>query len=103
MIKHAAEKFNSRPYLNFSLRINMALMPMKEILVTRPTSFPGSWSSNPNPNSDTVPAITTRTNKSSDNKLELGAKNPEGFSSRRTGLLEPGFDSHSESSSQENQ
>ena len=103
MIKHAAEKFNSRPYLNFSLRINMALMPMKEILVTRPTSFPGSWSfdPNPNPNSDRVPVTTTRTNKTRDNKIELGAKNPEGFSSRITGLLEPGFDSHSESPSQE--
>ena len=55
----------------------------------------------PNPNSDRVPVTTTRTNKSRDNKIELGAKNPEGFSSRITGLLEPGFDSHSESPSQE--
>ena len=74
---------------------------LKGILVTRHTSFPGSWSFDPNPNSDRVPVTTTRTNKSRDNKIELGAKNPEGFSSRRTGLLEPGFDSHSESPSQE--
>ena len=32
MFKHAAEKFNLRPYLNSSLRINSTLMPMKEIL-----------------------------------------------------------------------
>ena len=69
--------------------------------VTRPTSFPGSWSFDPNLNSDRVPVRTTRTNKSRDNKIELGAKNPEGFSSRITGLLEPGFDSHSKSPSQE--
>ena len=101
MIKYAAEKYNSRPYLNSSLRIIMALMPMKEILgVTRPTSFPGSRSFDPNPNSDRVP-VTIRTNKSRDNKIELGAKNLEGFSSRITGLLESGFDSHSESPSQE--
>ena len=36
MIKHAAEKFNSSPYLNSSLRINLALMPMKEILECYP-------------------------------------------------------------------
>ena len=61
---------------------------------------PGATNPHPNPNSDRVPA-RTRTNKSRDNNLKLGAKNPEGFSSRRTGLLEPGFDSHSESASQE--
>ena len=99
MIKHAAEKFNSRPYLNSSLRIILALMPIKEF--TRPTSFPGSRSFDPNPNSDRVPVTTIRTNKSRDNKIELGTKNPERFSSRRTELLEPGFDSHSESPSQE--
>ena len=81
----------------------LPLSSLKEILVTRPMSFPGSWSfdPNPNPNSDRVPVTTTRTNKSRDNKIELGAKSPEGFNSRRTGLLEPGFDSHSESPSQE--
>ena len=64
------------------------------------TSFPGSRSFDPNPNLDRVP-VTTRTNKSRDNKIELGAKNHEGFSSHITGLLEPGFDSHNESPSQE--
>ena len=102
MKQRSGRKNNSRLYLNSSLRIITALMAMKENLgVTRPTSFPGSRSFDPNPNSDRVPVTTTRTNKSRDNKIELGAKNPEGFSSRRTGLLEPGFDSHSESPSQE--
>ena len=75
-------------------------MPMKEL--PDPRAFPDLGALNPHPNSnlDKVPA-TTRTNKSRDNNLKLGAKNPEGFSSRRTGLLEPGFDSHSESPSQE--
>ena len=49
MIKHATEKFNSRPYLNSNLRINSALIPMKELLCTRPTSFPGSRSFEPAP------------------------------------------------------
>ena len=67
-----------------------------------PPTFPDPGALNPhlNLNSNRVPA-RTRTNKSRDNNLKLGAKNPEGFSSRRTELLEPGFDSHSESPSQE--
>ena len=90
-------------YLNSSLRIIMALIPMKEILECYPAHEPsripelrpepelGQSSCNNNKNKQ----------KSRDNKIELGAKNPEGFSSRITGLLEPGFDSHSESPSQE--
>ena len=78
----------------------MALIPMKELPGQRAFPDPGASNPYPNPNSDSFHA-RTRTNKSRDNNLILGAKNPEGFSSRRTGLLEPEFDSHSESPSQE--
>ena len=77
MIKHAAEKLiNFRPYLNSSLRINFGSNANEGI--TRPRAFPdpGSFNPHPNLNSDRVPA-RTRTNKSHDNNLKLGAKNPE--------------------------